>query len=453
MIKKDNGADVSDDDPRAVLMEFFQRNVERHKHITGIPRKFEVQTETQMLDASPPPTPIRTEDGFTPKQQALAPPAPTVTSVTPNAGPPTGAQNVAIVGTNFIPTSIVKFGGNLEEPGGTFTDAQHINAITPVHIAAVVDIDVINADGNPPIKGTLVNGYTYVALTVTACYSNNGRLSGGSLVTIIGTGFNSSTTVKFGTHSATNVVIINAQGLTCHTPPGDVGWVAVDVSVTNQNPTQLATLPNAFTYVPAPTIISVNPTGGPGTGGNAVIVTGTGFDWTPELYRVYFGVNPNDAARISSTELVVGAPAHALGVVDVTVMQPDTDHQTSTLVNGYTYGNPPPSIAADEFYCDGDIFLRIIANQVYTIHISAYNNGVFDPGFAGPVSFDWVSEIGFHDQGVVTISPSTLNFVAGRATCQITGFLFDSPNYAEGGIQTVGRPAQGDVATIDITAN
>lgn len=90
------------------------------------------------------------------------------------------------------------------------------------------------------------------------------------------TGTLAAPTVKFGSASATNVVVVSATEITCTVPAGSG---AVDVEVTTDGGTDK--LSSAFTYEvpppPAPTLTSIDPATGPAAGGTTVTLTGTNF--------------------------------------------------------------------------------------------------------------------------------------------------------------------------------
>jgi hypothetical protein len=96
---------------------------------------------------------------------------------------------------------------------------------------------------------------------------------------------------------------------------------------------QNATLTNGFTYTTSPTISSVSPTSGPKTGGTVVTVTGANFVSGATL--TFGGIAATGVTWLSSTQIRGTAGAHAVGVVNVVVTNPDG--QSGTLVNGYTY--------------------------------------------------------------------------------------------------------------------
>jgi hypothetical protein len=84
------------------------------------------------------------------------------------------------------------------------------------------------------------------AVSVTSVSPASGTFGGGTAVTINGTGFQTGATVKFGTSSATNVVVVSAIKITAKTPAHAVG--AVSVTVTNPD-TTTGTLASGYTYV------------------------------------------------------------------------------------------------------------------------------------------------------------------------------------------------------------
>ena len=75
---------------------------------------------------------------------------------------------------------------------------------------------------------------------------NQGYSTGGTAITITGTGFVAGATVTVGGATATNVVVVSATSITATTPAGTVG--AADVVVTNPDTTS-ATDAGAFTYL------------------------------------------------------------------------------------------------------------------------------------------------------------------------------------------------------------
>jgi IPT/TIG domain/Carboxypeptidase regulatory-like domain/PKD-like domain len=82
--------------------------------------------------------------------------------------------------------------------------------------------------------------------TVASIVPNAGRITGGSPITINGTGFQSGVTVMIGGNAATNVVFVSSVKLTARTPAHAAGLVSVNI---NNLDTTTTTVNNAFTYI------------------------------------------------------------------------------------------------------------------------------------------------------------------------------------------------------------
>lgn len=87
--------------------------------------------------------------------------------------------------------------------------------------------------------------------TVTSVAPSSGLETGGTSVTINGSGFVTGATVKFDGVAATSVVFVGATQLTAVTPAGYIG--PADVLVTNPD-TQTGTLTAGFTYLATPPV-------------------------------------------------------------------------------------------------------------------------------------------------------------------------------------------------------
>jgi len=97
---------------------------------------------------------------------------------------------------------------------------------------------------------------------------------------------------------------------------------------------------NAVTN-PAPTVSSILPTSGSINGGTVVTITGTGF---LSNATVKFGGVAATNVSVTSTSITATAPAHAAGKVDVVVT--NTDSQSATLAQSFTYTLPAPTVSS-----------------------------------------------------------------------------------------------------------
>lgn len=263
-------------------------------------------------------------------------PAPTVTSITPTAGPTGGGWSVIITGTNFTGATNVSFGATAAT-GFTFNGPTQITATAP---AGTGTVDVRVTTGGGTSATSAADQFTYVAPpTVTSISPTAGPTSGGTTVIITGTNLSGATAVKFGATSATSHVVNSATQITATAPAGAAG--TVDVTVTTAGGTSATSAADQFTYVAAPTVTSISPTSGPGTGGTTVIITGSNFSGST---AVTFGATAAAGYTVNSgTQITATAPA-GTGTVDVRVTTIGGTSATSAA-DRYTYV-PSPSVTS-----------------------------------------------------------------------------------------------------------
>lgn len=164
---------------------------------------------------------------------------------------------------------------------------------------------------------------------------DHGPLTGGTEVTLTGSGFLAGATVTFDGSPATGVTVVSETQITATTPAHAVG--AVDVTVTNTD-NQSSTYTDGFTYMElAPTLTDIDPVTGSSNGYTPVTITGTNFF---AGITVTFGTTPASNVLVEdSTTITADAPPHAPGLVDVTVT--NTDLQSATLTAAFTYSGTP----------------------------------------------------------------------------------------------------------------
>jgi len=136
-------------------------------------------------------------------------------------------------------------------------------AIVPAHSAGPVTLRVTNRLGTTAIAA----GFTYYqsgtpsqAPSLTTIFPNSGSTRGGTVVTLVGSGFTPATAVTFGAF-ASQVTFINPATLRAIAPPSQ-GTGPIDVSA--RNGAQQATLSGAFSYTsPTPPQVQlISPNGG-----------------------------------------------------------------------------------------------------------------------------------------------------------------------------------------------
>jgi hypothetical protein len=173
------------------------------------------------------------------------------------------------------------------------------------------------------------------APTVTGLSPTRGSTTGGTSVVITGTNFSGVMGVSFGGASATSFLVNSPTQITATTPTHAAGTVEVVVTSDGGSSATAGTA-NDFTYVtPPPTVTSLNPATGSNAGGTTVTITGTNFLGAT---AVTFGGSPASTfAVISTAQIRVTAPAHAVGTVNVQVTTPGGASATTGTGDDYTY--------------------------------------------------------------------------------------------------------------------
>ena len=173
-------------------------------------------------------------------------------------------------------------------------------------------------------------------VAVTSIVPNSGPLSGGTVVTINGTNFTSSTqsttpSVSFGGTQATNVTVLSASQLSAMVPAHAAGSVTVQVTAADGQSSMLA---QAFTYTSASlTVSKLSPISGPAAGGTTVTVSGA--DFLSGVSVTFGGLPASSVSLTNSTTLVAVTPPHASGSADVTIT--NSDGTSASLSSGFTF--------------------------------------------------------------------------------------------------------------------
>jgi len=251
---------------------------------------------------------------------------PTILSVNPSRIGVAG-DAISLIGQEFTAESTVHLDTNPATV--SFADNTNILFQAPAAPAGPVDVLVTNPDGS---TFRLQDGLTYVEAPVLSGVSPvSGSMSGGDLLTLSGSGFDDGTTVLFDGVAVTTTY--NQDGtLSMTTPTHAAGSVQIDVS----NEFGADFLANAFEFLPAPDVTDRDVTSGSTTGGQVIVLTGTGF--TPDT-TVTFGDTPATAVVVdSNTQLTVTQPAHIAGKVDLIT---SNSYGTDIWTNGFTFVAPP----------------------------------------------------------------------------------------------------------------
>jgi hypothetical protein len=168
--------------------------------------------------------------------------------------------------------------------------------------------------------------------SLTAVSPTSGPTSGGTVITLAGSGFRSGATVRVGRKRATGVSVVSSSQIRATTPPGSAG--AQSVRVTNTDG-QSDVLSGAFTYRSStstqPSLTSIAPTSGPASGGIPLTLKGSYF---VSGATVTIGGASAKVTFVSSSELRVTTPALSVGTHTVAVRNPNG--QSDVLVSAFT---------------------------------------------------------------------------------------------------------------------
>ena len=180
-----------------------------------------------------------------------APSAATVVTVNPNPNATITALASAATGSTGNIASVANAGVGATYvwgiTGGTITAGAGTNSITFTAGAPgtlTLNVTVTTSAGCSDAKSANVN-VIVPPVTVTSISPTSGTATGGTSVTINGSGFVSGAAVTFGGTAATNVVVVSAIKITARTPAHATG--SVNVTVTNTD-TSSGTLTSGYLY-------------------------------------------------------------------------------------------------------------------------------------------------------------------------------------------------------------
>jgi hypothetical protein len=145
------------------------------------------------------------------------PAAPAVLGISPASGPVAGGVTVTITGTGLSGATKVVFGTVAAASFAVVSDSQ-VTAVSPVEAAATPNIRVTTPGGTSPVVPADRFTVKAPAPTVTGVTPDWGSVTGGSTVTITGTGLSRTTKVLFGAVAATSFAIVSDSQVTAVSP-------------------------------------------------------------------------------------------------------------------------------------------------------------------------------------------------------------------------------------------
>ncbi|MEU9058862.1 ice-binding family protein [Streptomyces sp. NPDC048430] len=226
---------------------------------------------------------------------------------------------------------------------------------------------------------------------------NQGSTGGGDAVTLTGSHFMGTNSVRYGSRQATSFVVLSDSTTATITPSGQG---PAPVSVTTPGGTGVV---GTFYYLPPPSFRILPPAAGPLAGGNTVILTGLGLFTTIE---VRFGSQAASFTVDSDGQLTVTVPAaSSAGPVAVTI------RTRGGIASGVTYtylGSPSVTVVTlDSGVVDGGNLVVITGTAFsYTTGVSIGGTPVVSYRVASDTEIDAVVPAGA--LGPVDITVTTL---------------------------------------------
>ncbi len=347
--------------------------------------------------------------------------------------PPTGATAVLSV-TDGVLTSGASTGTELPV---AFDSSGR--AIAELDLPARVVSIVVQARLEQNVGQTTVRVLEAAAeapLFIESIFPSSGPPSGGTQVSIQGSGFDPPVRVSFGGVFA-DVVSVQSNVITVLTPPIDlpVGGTAtvpvvVSINVNDpEDPPGSDTLANAFTYarageVQSPSIISISPTSGPNEGGTQVTIFGENF---ADAVQVFFGTSALIEAPVISvapTRIVVETPSatgpnsvNQNSIVSIRVVNVASG-AFATLAGAYQYGAPASGVFISS------------AGPTEGYYFGGLNVTIFGQGFDEPVAV----EFGGLAQQIVSVTGTEI--IARSVPVEIEGCADVSGPFAVVNIET-----------------
>jgi hypothetical protein len=322
------------------------------------------------------------------------PPVPTVTSLSAQTGPAAGETAATILGSGFTPSSTVTFGQTSATV--TFLSPEALMVVSPPGVG-LVHVVVHNQDASSATSTT--DQFFYGSRpTVSALNVDSGPASGGTSVTVSGTGFIGATDVAFGGLPASSFAVLSDTEIKATTPAEPAG--VAHVLVLTPAGGNAETSADQFTFVPvAQTIIFVSsPPANPLVGGTYSLAA-----------KASSGLPVFFSATGSCTISAATVYLTGVGSCTITASQPGNASYSAAPAVSQTFS---------------------IAKTGQTIAFGSLANKTYgDPDFAVSASASSGLAVAFAASGNCTISASTVHLTS-PGSCTITASQPGNASYS-----------------------
>jgi alpha-tubulin suppressor-like RCC1 family protein len=251
----------------------------------------------------------------------------------------------------------------------------------------------------------------------------SGSTAGGTHVVIHGDSFQDGATVDFGNTPGTNVTFVSQARIEVDAPAFFES--TQDVTVTNPDGT-VAQVLDGFQFLPPPAVWQVTPSSGSVEGGDRVVVLGSGLQ--ADVTVTFDDADATDPVLVDGG-VEVTTPAHAAGVVGVTVTNPDGGTDTTDMI--FEFVVPPTPVSLDVAVGPTAGGTRVIITGDGFDWTSAVTFGgvpAESVTFADAMTLSVYTPA--HDEGVVDIVVTNEDGLTGTL---VGGFTFDDDPDTNGG--------------------
>lgn len=254
----------------------------------------------------------------------------TVRTIAPSSGPLQGGTLVEVTGTGFVNSTALSCRLASRRLPATFVDNGRLHCVTPQVTTSFLLLPLSLEVSNNGIDFTNSSTahYTFVpALGIRYLWPTNGPVSGGTSISVYGSGFSSRKRNVFcifggDTAGATVATVRRDDELSCLAPPQGSGFSsggAVRLELTNNNGANRVASPTNFTYVAPIRLTEVNPSRSGEEGGAKVVVAGENFIASPSLSCRFGGQDASPAVFISPNRISCLVPESPAGPREVSL--------------------------------------------------------------------------------------------------------------------------------------
>jgi hypothetical protein len=310
--------------------------------------------------------------------EVMAPPK--IKGIEPSSGGVDGGAKITITGASIVDVQGRAYPSRFVEPMQVFIGGEEATEVIVESDHAITALTPPNRPGPRDVKvadrfdqeDTLEDAFTYNELPqITRVIPDNGRLAGGTEITVRGSSFLPGAKVfirpESGTYrSVLSLEMLSSSAILALTPPGSPG--PTDVVIRNPDGQEVV-LPEGFTYNPIPTIIRITPDFGTSAGGTRLTIEGTGF---LQGARVVVGERAGTTMVKDDMTIEAITPPNPPGLWAVRVVNPDTQEavirEAFVSVGELVYNYPNPFLASE-----GTTFRYVTNQRVEVITVRIFN--------------------------------------------------------------------------------